>query len=79
LVRSNARHDIAWELSMGFLAIVFVALGFLLDQASAGTRPELETVELALTGLFVAEFASRILAAHDRGQYLGGHWIDLVA
>jgi voltage-gated potassium channel len=74
-----ARHDIAWELAMGFLAIVFVALGFLLDQASPGTRTELETVELALTGLFIAEFASRFLAAHDRGQYLRGHWIDLVA
>jgi voltage-gated potassium channel len=74
-----ARHDIAWELTMGFLAIVFVALGFLLDQASAGTRLELEAVELALTGLFVAEFASRILAAHDRRQYLRGHWIDLIA
>jgi voltage-gated potassium channel len=74
-----ACHDIAWELSVGFLAIVFVALGFLLDQASAGTRPELEAVELALTGLFVAEFVSRILAAHDRGRYLRGHWIDLVA
>ena len=74
-----AHHDIGWELAMGFLAIVFVALGFLLDQASAGTRPELEVVELALTGLFVAEFLSRIFAAHDRRQYLRGHWVDLVA
>jgi voltage-gated potassium channel len=74
-----ARHDIAWELSMGFLAIVFVAVGFLLDQVSAGTRPELETVELVLTGLFIAEFTSRLIAAHDRAQYLRGHWIDLVA
>src|SRR5258707_1968543 len=74
-----ARHDIAWELFMGFLAVVFVALGFLLDQALPGSRPELEAAELALTGLFVAEFASRILAAHDRGQYLRGHWVDVVA
>lgn len=74
-----ARHDVVWELAMGFLAVVFVALGFLLDQASPGSRPELEAAELALTGLFVAEFASRILAAHDRVQYVRGHWVDLVA
>ncbi len=27
-----------------------------------------------LTGIFVAEFTSRIVAAHDRRQYLRGHW-----
>jgi len=74
-----ARHDIAWELSMGALAIVFVALGFLIDEASAGAKPGLELLELAITAVFVAEFASRFLAAHDRRQYLRGHWIDLVA
>jgi voltage-gated potassium channel len=74
-----ARHDIAWELGMGGLAIVFVALGFLIDEEPVGSRLTLEAVELSLTLLFVAEFASRILAAHDRPQYLRGHWIDLLA
>jgi hypothetical protein len=74
-----ARHDIAWELGMGALAIVFVALGFLIDEAGPGTKPKLELVELAITVVFVAEFVSRILAAHDRAQYLRGHWIDVVA
>ncbi len=74
-----ARHDIAWELGMGGLAIVFVALGFIIDEVGPATRPELEVAELALTGLFILEFATRILAAHDRGQYLRVHWIDLVA
>ncbi len=73
------RHDLAWELVFAFVAVVFVALGFLIDQAPEGSRPELETVEWALTGLFVAEFVTRILAAHDRLQYLKGHWIDVVA
>ena len=41
--------------------------------------PGLELVELAITGVFVAEFATRFVAAHDRVQYLRGHWIDLVA
>jgi voltage-gated potassium channel len=73
------RHEIAWELTFGFVAIVFVALGFLIDEAPEGTRPGLEAIELGLTGLFVLEFASRFLAAHDRVRYLRGHWIDVVA
>lgn len=74
-----ARHDVAWELGMGLLAILFVGLGFLIDEAPAGTRPGLEALELVLTGLFMVEFATRIGAAHDRLQYLRGHWIDLAA
>ncbi|MDA8202493.1 MAG: ion transporter [Chloroflexi bacterium] len=74
-----ARHEVAWELGMGALAVLFVALGFLIDELPAGSRPELEALELALTALFVLEFAVRILAAHDRSQYLRGHWIDVVA
>jgi voltage-gated potassium channel len=74
-----ARHDIAWELAMGALAIVFVALGFLIDEAGSGAKPGLELLELAITAVFVAEFTARFAAAHDRRQYLRGHWIDLVA
>lgn len=43
------RHDLAWELVFAFVAVVFVALGFLIDQEPAGSRPELEAVEWALT------------------------------
>jgi voltage-gated potassium channel len=74
-----ARHEVAWELTFGFIAIVFVALGFLIDEAPAGSRPGLEAFEWFLTGLFLAEFVTRILAAHDRARYLRGHWIDLIA
>jgi voltage-gated potassium channel Kch len=73
------RHEVAWELGMAFLAIVFVALGFLIDEAPVGTRPALECLEIGLTLLFIAEFVTRIAAAHDRWQYLRGHFIDLVA
>jgi voltage-gated potassium channel len=45
----------------------------------AGKRPEIEADELVLTGLFVLEFGSRILAARSRLAYLRGHWIDVVA
>jgi voltage-gated potassium channel len=72
-------HEVAWELTMGALALLWVALGFLIDEVGSGVRTDLEAVELALTGLFVVEFASRFLAAHDRPQYLRGHWIDALA
>jgi voltage-gated potassium channel len=73
------RHDVAWELGMAFLALVFVAVGFAIDEAGPDVRPLLESLELVLTTLFVLEFASRFLAAHDRSAYLRSHWIDLVA
>jgi voltage-gated potassium channel len=73
------RHEIAWELAMGALALVWVALGFLIDQIGEGVRPDLETAEVALTAVFVAEFASRLYAAHDRVQYVRGHFIDALA
>src|SRR4029077_13288599 len=72
-------HEIAWELAFGLVAILFVALGFLIDEAPEGTRPGLERIEIALTGLFIAEFLSRFVAAHDHARYLRGHWIDIVA
>lgn len=72
-------HEVAWELAMAALAVLYVALGFLVDEVDAGKRPEIEAVELVLTGLFVLEFGSRILAARSRLAYLRGHWIDIVA
>lgn len=73
------RHEVAWELTMGALALVWVALGFLIDEVGSGARSDLELVELGLTGLFVAEFGGRLIAAHDRWQYVRGHWIDALA
>jgi voltage-gated potassium channel len=72
------RHEIAWELAMAALAIVYVALGFIVDDAKAA-QPEIEAAELILTGVFAVEFGSRILAARSRLDYFRGHWIDLVA
>jgi voltage-gated potassium channel len=74
-------HEVAWELAMAALAVIYVGLGFVVDdvQAASGSRPEIEVAELVLTGLFVLEFGSRILAARSRTAYLRGHWIDVVA
>jgi voltage-gated potassium channel len=74
-----ARHEVAWELGMAVLAIVFVVIGFATDAADPASRPALEAADTALTAIFVAEFGSRFLAAWDRRAYLRGHWIDLIA
>lgn len=68
-----ARHEAAWELVFAALAIVYVVVGF--AEETSITRG----VELALTIIFVAEFATRFAAAHDRVPYLRGHWVDLLA
>jgi voltage-gated potassium channel len=73
------RHEIAWELAMGFLAIVYVAVGFAQDDAAATPSPALFALETTLTAIFVAEFVVRFGASRDRRAYLRGHWIDLVA
>jgi voltage-gated potassium channel len=74
------RHDVAWELSMALLAVVYVAVGFALDDpALQPAAASLEAAELGLTAVFAAEFASRIAASRNRAAYLRGHWIDLVA
>jgi voltage-gated potassium channel len=72
-------HEVAWELAMAALAIVYVALGYLIDDLQPGERPEIEAAELILTGIFAVEFVSRILASRSRTGYLRGHWIDVVA
>lgn len=69
------RHEVAWELAMAGLALLYVAIGLLNDQEDSAV---LDAVEWGLTGVFVLEFGSRLFAAHDRVQYLRGHWIDAV-
>ena len=74
------RHDIAWELGMALLAVVYVAVGFALDdEAFQSMAPTLEVFEVGLTVVFAAEFVSRFATSRTRSTYLRGHWIDLVA
>ena len=73
------RHDVAWELVFAFLAVVFVAVGFLADEAGEPTRTWLDAVGWSLTAVFVTEFATRFAASWERRAYLRGHWVDLIA
>ena len=72
-------HEVAWELAMAALAVLYVALGFVVDEVPAGDSPEIGVAELVLTGVFVLEFGSRILAARSRLAYLHRHWVDVIA
>ena len=71
------RHEVAWELTMGLLAVIYVVIGFAGDDANAS--PMMASAEIALTAVFALEFGVRFAAARSRSGYLRGHWIDLVA
>jgi voltage-gated potassium channel len=73
------RHEVAWELSFAALAVVFVAIAFVPATPGSATAATLLALEWAITGIFIAEFASRLWAAPSRRDYLRGHWIDLVS
>jgi len=73
------RNEVAWELTMAALAVIFVVVGFAGDDAPPDMAAVLDAADLGLTALFAAEFASRFLAAPSRRNYFRGHWIDLLA
>src|SRR5664279_567184 len=55
-------HEVAWELAMAALAIVYVALGFIVDSVDPGERPEIEAVEVGAD----RPLRPRIRLAHPR-------------
>src|SRR5262245_54921809 len=61
-----ARHEMAWELAFGALAVAYVVIAFAADGASPSTKPTWANIELTITVVFILEFASRILASYDR-------------
>lgn len=74
------RHQLAWDLAMAGLALAFIALAFVEDQVSLTFYETwLSPLEIAITAVFVAEFALRFYAAESRAVYLRHHWIDLIA
>jgi voltage-gated potassium channel len=72
------RHEVAWELTMGTLAIAYLISGFAAEGGGTSSAM-MGTVELGLTAVFVLEFGTRFAAAYDRSGYLRTHWLDLVA
>jgi voltage-gated potassium channel len=73
-------HQLAWDLGMAGLALVFVALMFVEDRVGTAVYERyFATPEVGITLLFVAEFTVRCYAAESRLGYLRRHWIDLIA
>jgi voltage-gated potassium channel len=74
LTKFVRRHETAWDLVMGVLTVVYVALAF--SEDSAGS---LESYGIgALAVLFLLEFSARCYDAIDRWAYLRSHWLDLI-
>jgi voltage-gated potassium channel len=74
-----ARHEVAWELGFAILAVAFVIVGVLEDQATGVQGQRLTILDLALNLVFLAEFSIRLWASADRRRYVRGHWIDAFA
>ncbi len=72
-----ARHELAWEMTLGGLAIGYVLIGLLLD--SGALPDEFANAELIITLVFAAEFGIRLWAAPRRRSYVARHILDLVA
>ena len=45
----------------------------------AATEASVSALEWLITGIFIAEFTSRLWAAESRRGYVRGHWIDLIS
>src|SRR5690242_10576516 len=74
-----ANHEVAWELTFGVLAAVFVALAFVPVTPGSSADQALFALEWLITAVFIAEFASRLWASESRPQYIRAHWVDLVS
>src|SRR5579864_2457877 len=70
-----ARHNLAWEIGMGLLAGVYLAVSFLAD-TGGGLSPWIISV---LAAIFLAEFFARLLDAPSRTAYVRHHWLDLIS
>jgi voltage-gated potassium channel len=70
-----ARHQVAWELAMAALTVVYVVFTLLDDQAARGLP---ETLAIVLSGAFLVEFGARCWDAPSRMTYARDHWLDLV-
>lgn len=71
------RHEAAWEVTMGALAVLYVGLGVLLDDGFVS--PPLTVVDPAITAVFFTEYVGRLWAAPDRRRHFWAHLPDLIA
>ncbi len=74
------KHELAWDLSMAGLALVYIAAGLFEDHPYGSLNLQtVVPVEIGITFVFLAEFSLRFYGAGSRLRYLKHHWIDLLA
>jgi len=78
LHRFVERHEVAWELGFGLLALVFVAMAFV-EPSDPGVEAGIVVVEWAITAVFAVEFFGRLWAAPHRAVHLRAHLVDLIS
>jgi voltage-gated potassium channel len=69
------QHVLAWEGTMGLLAIAYLTIDVLAD---GGTGVPLGVI-IVFSTVFGGEFALRFANASSRMHYLRHHWLDLVS
>ena len=67
-----ARHELAWDLTMGVLTVVYVVLAF--QEDSWVDAYAIWTLSV----VFFTEFLARCFDSASRLDYLTGHWLDLI-
>jgi hypothetical protein len=74
LTKFVQRYELAWDLVMGVLTVIYVVLAFREDAAL-----NLDTYAVwGLAIIFLLEFAARSYDSADRAGYLRTHWLDLI-
>ena len=74
LSRFVGRHEFAWDIAMGVLTVVYVALAF----SEENVRSVQGYAVWGLSLIFLAEFCARCYDSTNRLGYLRSHWLDLV-
>lgn len=64
---------------MAVLAVAFVLVGVVSDEAAPAQAERLDLIDYALTAVFFAEFTIRLWVAPVRSRYLRSHWVDALA
>lgn len=72
------RHEVAWELFFGALAIFFVSLAFI-EPADPAQLQAIIALEVVITVVYGLEFFGRLWAAPVRRTYFRNHMIDLIS
>jgi voltage-gated potassium channel len=74
------RYEILLDIVMALLACAYIVIGEFNDGLFGYRASALSIgVELAITAIFVVEYASRLYAAHDRMRFVRTHILELLS